>query len=101
MLIASLGPKMITPFLVQSLAFSCHIVAVQVFIVGGNLVDHTIWCQFDDTVGNGLNKFVVMRREEDISFVRLQVVVECLDRFQIQVVGRSIHWNQASSSLTT
>lgn len=51
MLIASLGPKMITPFLVQSLAFSCHIVAVQVFIVGGNLVDHTIWCQFDDTVG--------------------------------------------------
>ena len=41
-------------------------------------------------VGNGLNKFVVMRREEDISFVRLQVVVECLDRFQVQMVGRSV-----------
>ena len=31
-----------------------------------------------------------MRREEDISFVRLQVVVECLDRFQVQMVGRSV-----------
>ena len=31
-----------------------------------------------------------MRREEDISFVRLQVVVERLDRFQVQMVGRSV-----------
>ena len=31
-----------------------------------------------------------MRREEDISPVRLQVVVECLNRFQVQMVGRSV-----------
>jgi len=36
--------------------------------------------------GNRLNKFVVMRREEDISFVCLQVVVESLNRFQVQVI---------------
>ena len=31
-----------------------------------------------------------MRRKQDVSSIRFQVVVECLDRFQIQVVGRSI-----------
>lgn len=52
-----------------------NMVGSDIFVIFHHLVDDTVRCQFDDAVGNGLNKFVVMRREEDISFVRLQVVV--------------------------
>lgn len=67
-----------------------NMVGSDIFVIFHHLVDDTVRCQFDDAVGNGLDKFVVMRREEDISFVRLQVVVERLDRFQVQMVGRSV-----------
>ena len=58
-----------------------------IFVIFHHLVDDTVRCQFDNAVGNRLDKLVVMRREKDVSPVRLQVVVECLDRFQIQVVA--------------
>ena len=61
-----------------------------IFVIFHHLVDDTVRSQLDNAVGNRLNKFVVMRREEDISLVRLQVVVESLNRFQVQVIGRSI-----------
>ena len=69
-------------------------VGSDVFVIFHHLVDDTVRCQLDNAVGNRLNELVVMRREEDISFIRLQVIVESLDRFQIEVVGRSIQ-NQA------
>ena len=31
-----------------------------------------------------------MRREEDITFVSLQIVIECLNRLQVEMIGRSI-----------
>ena len=69
-------------------------VGSDVFVIFHHLVDDTVQCQLDNAVGNRLNELVVMRREEDISLIGLQVIVESLDRFQVEVVGRSIQ-NQA------
>ena len=41
-----------------------------------------------------LNELVVMRSEEHITLVELQVVIECLDRLEVEVVSRSVE-NQA------
>ena len=64
--------------------------ARDIFIVFHHLVDDTIRSQFNDTVGYRLNELVVMRSKEYITLIELQVIVECLDRFQVEVVGRSI-----------
>ena len=70
------------------------VVAGDVFVVLHHLVDDTVWSELDDTVRNGLNELVVVRSEKYITLVELQVVVERLDRFQVQVVGWSVK-NQA------
>ena len=70
------------------------VVACDVFVVLHHLVDDTVWSELDDTVRNGLDELVVMRSEEHITLIELQVVVERLDRFEVQVVGWSVE-NQA------
>ena len=61
-----------------------------VFILFHHLINNTVRSQLDNTVGNGLYELVVMRREQDIPSIRLQVIIECLDGLQIKMIGRSI-----------
>ena len=68
--------------------------AGDVFVVLHHLVDDTVRGKLDDAVGHGLDEFVVVRSEEHIALVELQVVVECLNGFQVEVIGRCIE-NQA------
>ena len=67
-----------------------YLLVVNVIIVIHEFIDSAGWRKLYDTICYSLNKFVVMRRKQDVSSIRFQVVVECLDRFQIQVVGRSV-----------
>ena len=60
-----------------------------VFIIFHHLINNTVRSQLDNTVGNGLYELVVMRREQDIPSIRLQVIIECLDGLQIKMIGRS------------
>ena len=66
------------------------LVAHDVVVVIHEFVNGTVGGKFDDTISNGLDKLVVMAGKEDIALVLLQVVVECLDAFQVQVVGGSV-----------
>jgi len=61
-----------------------------VFVIFHHLINNTVRSQLDNTVGNGLYELVVMRREQDIPSIRLQVIIECLDGLQIKMIGRSI-----------
>ena len=65
-------------------------VGSDVFIILHHLVDDAVRGQLDDTVCHCLDELVVVRREQDVSFIGLQVIVECLDGFQVKVVGRRI-----------
>ena len=46
--------------------------------------------EFDDTVGHGVDKLVVVRGEEDVAAEALQIIVEGLDGLHVQVVGGSV-----------
>lgn len=61
-----------------------------VIVVVHHFIDDAIRRQLDDAVGDGLDKLVVMAREEDIAFERLERVVERLDGFEVQVVRRRV-----------
>ena len=62
-------------------------VAGDVFVVFHHLVDDAIRSEFDDAVGDGLDELVVVTAEEHIAFIELQVVVECLDALEVEMVG--------------
>ena len=62
-------------------------VAGDVFIVFHHFVDDAVGGQFDDAVGHGLDELVVVAGKEDISLIEFQIVVECLDALEIEVVG--------------
>ena len=77
----------------RSIHASAHLfdlVTGDVFIVFHHLVDDAIRSQLDDAVGNGLNELVVVTAEEDIAFIELQIIVECLDALEVEVVGWGI-----------
>ena len=59
---------------------------VDVIVVGHQFVDSALWCQFDDTVGNGVDELMVVGREDDIALELYQVVVERLNGFKVKVV---------------
>ena len=63
------------------------LVAGDVFIIFHHLVDDAIRGELDDAVGHGLDEFVVVTAEEHIALVELQVVVECLDALEVEMVG--------------
>ena len=65
-------------------------VAGNVLVVFHHLVDNAVGSEFDDTVGYGFDKLVVMAGEQDVAFEQLQVVVESLDAFQIQMICRGV-----------
>ena len=60
-------------------------VGSDVFIILHHLVDDAVRSQFDDTVCHCLDELVVVRREQDVSLIGLQVIVECLNGLQVKV----------------
>ena len=91
------GIRLIYSELLIAIHASAHfldMVASDIFVVLHHLVDDAVRSEFDDTVGHGLDELVVVRSEEHITLIELQVIVECLDRFEVEVVGRRIE-NQA------
>ena len=65
------------------------LIADVIFVVH-EFVDGAVGREFDDAVGNGVDELVVVRREENVSAVELQVVVAGLDALHVQVVGRCV-----------
>ena len=71
-----------------------HTFVTDVVFVVHELVNRAVGRKFDDAVGYGVDKFVVVRSEEDVTLVEFQVVVKRLDTFHVQVVGGRVK-NQA------
>ena len=65
-------------------------VTSDVFVVFHHLVDDAIRREFDDAVGDGLDELVVVTAEENVAFIELQVVVECLDALEVEMVGGGV-----------
>lgn len=63
---------------------------MDVVLVVHQFVDGTVGGQFDDAVGHGVDKLVVVAGEEDVAAIELEVVVEGLDALHVQVVGGGI-----------
>ena len=74
--------------LIDALAQFLHTLVGDVVIKLGALVDDALGAKFDHAVAHGLDELVVVARHEDHSTEGLQVVVECLDRLEVEVVGR-------------
>ena len=68
---------------IQLFLLSLDLLVVDIVIVGHQLVDGALRCQFDDTVGHGIDKLMVVRGEEDITLELDEVVVEGLDRLEV------------------
>ena len=59
---------------------------VDVVIVGHQLIDGTLRCQFDDAVGHRVDELMVVRGKDDIALELYQVIVESLDTLEVEVV---------------
>lgn len=64
-----------------------------IIVVFHYTVDDAVRSQLDDAVGNRLDELVVMAGEQDIALECLQRIIEGLDGFQIQVVGRRVQYD--------
>ena len=51
---------------------------VDIVIIGHQLVDGSLWCQFNDTVGHGIDELMVVGSEQDVALEVDQIIVECL-----------------------
>ena len=56
-----------------------NMIRSDVFIVFHHLVNDTIRGQFNNTVRHRFNKFVVVGREQHISLISLQIIIESLN----------------------
>ena len=66
----------------------CH--RGDIVLVGAKAVGQLAVLQHHNAVGDGLHELVVMAGEQDVAFEQLQVVVESLDAFQVQMICRSV-----------
>ena len=66
------------------------VVTGDVVIIVHHLVDDAIGGELYDAVGHSLYELMVVAAEEDVAFVELQIVVECLDALKVEVVGGGI-----------
>ena len=64
------------------MTFSCHLIALQVLVVGGDLIDHSaVRQQLDDTVGGSLYNLVVTGGEQQHARELDETVVQgCLKK---------------------
>ena len=75
---------------VHSCPHRLNMVGRNIFVILHHLVNDTVWRKFNDTVRHGLDKLMVVRGKEDISFINLQVIIKCLNRLQVKMVSRRI-----------
>ena len=66
-------------------------VAYVVFVVH-QFVDVAVWCELYDAIGHGVDKLMVVRSKENVAFEELEVVVEGLDAFHVEVVCRRVEY---------
>ena len=66
-------------FLVVLFAESQYFFVGDVVVVVHHLIDDTVWCEFDFTVADGLDKFVVVARHQHNALEGLERVVERLN----------------------
>ena len=64
------------------------LLVVDVVIVVHQLVDGAVGREFDDAVGDGLDKLMVVGSKQNVSLELNKVVVESLNRLEVEVVGR-------------
>ena len=83
---------------VHSLFLFMDGIAADVVVVVHELVDDACWREFDDAGCNGLDELVVVAGKEDVALEELEVVVEGLDAFQVEVVSGCVE-NEAVSVL--
>lgn len=75
----------------EDVTFLRHFVACQIFVIGGDLVNQlTVRKDFHDTVGGCLHELMVMGSKKDNSREFDQSIVQCSNRFHVQMVGRFI-----------
>ena len=84
------GDKHYALFSVQLRATLLYALVGDVVVVLDALVDDAVWREFDDAVGNGLYELVVVRRHQDYALEVNQSVVERLNGFEVEVVGRRV-----------
>lgn len=75
-------------FLVKTFPGFLYFFIGNIVVIVHHFVDYTIRSKFYDPVTYRFNKFVVMRRQQDISFKRAQRIVKCLNGFQVKMIGR-------------
>ena len=63
---------------------------MDILIVRHELVDSTLGRELDDTVGNRLDELGIVGGEEDIALESHEVVVQSLNRLQVEVVRRCV-----------
>ena len=74
-------------FAVELSALGADALIVHIILIAHEFVDCTVGSQLNDAVGHGVDKLMVVRCEEDVAAEALQVVVECLNRLHVEVVG--------------
>ena len=74
-------------FAVELSALGADALIVHIILIAHEFVDCTVGSQLNDAVGHGIDKLMVVRCEEDVAAEALQVVVECLNRLHVEVVG--------------
>ena len=74
-------------FAVELSALGADALIVHVILIADEFVDRTVGSKLNDAVGHGVDKLMVVRCEEDVAAEALQVVVECLNRLHVEVVG--------------
>ena len=75
------------PLVIHLLFLCLDVLIVDVVIIAHQLVDSALWSELDDAVGHGVDELMVVRCKQNVTLKLNQVVVECLNRLQIQVVG--------------
>ena len=63
---------------------------VKIFVVRNVTVVHFRTVDLDNSVRNGIHKFLVVRRQKHTAAIIRQPVVERGDRFEIEMVGRFV-----------
>jgi riboflavin kinase / FMN adenylyltransferase len=74
----------------KSAALSLYAGVAEVFVEGAQLVDDASRCKFDNAVGYGLHKRVVVAGKQHNTLIFNTLFVESLNAFQIEVVGRLV-----------
>ena len=63
-----------------------YLLVVDILIVSSELVDGTLRSKLYDAVSHGVDELMVMAGKDNVALEVYQIVVECLNAFQVEVV---------------